>query len=590
MTKITRTRKGYNEPNLIFYDIETRIVNGKMEFRLGAFTCEGFSFLCYDVDTFTDKLIGLTDKRKTNMIIAHNGQFDFAILNHDYFNNFELKTFSTNPFIVNYVYRDLHKHSTNIIFIDSMSFFKNSLDELGKIFNQEKFTVDVLRDIFDSEIGYYCVQDTIVIQDVMNFINDQCIKYDIQFPLTFAQMAYLIYKKHFLNATLTCPDIPEIMLLEREGYFGGRVEVFDFNKYDAEVFDINSLYPYVMRNNYFPIGIISYYNRDNCFSNQESVSVLLQEKIENNELVMARVLVRVDNCYIGPIPKRMNGKIVFPCGEFETTLCTPELQLVKDNIIEVREMTVYIREKIFSNYVDTFYSERQKYDKKHPNNLFYKLLMNSLYGKFGQRRFEFSRFEELDGILKYGTTDLDVGDEELIRIDFFNGMAYRKDIFYDNKFAFVAISAFVTSYARVELYESLINNLDSLIYCDTDSMFLKDSPKQILIGDKLGEWELEHNYKDFEALGNKHYRAKGLLKVKGVPKEAEVIGDYCFKFEKITKLKESIVRYKDPIPRVIIMIKNYKGDYDKRLINEDKTTIPVNLVEGQEELTSLISS
>jgi len=584
MAKIRKIKKGYNNPNLIFYDIETNVVKERMVFRLGVITCENFSFTFYDVDLFTDAIINLTVKRKTNIIVAHNAQFDFSLLNHDYFNFFKLRTFSTNPFIVHYVFDDLKKHNTNIIFIDSMAFFKNSLDELGKIFGKEKIIVDVLRNKYDSEIDYYCVRDTLIVADIMNFINEQCIKYDIPFPVTFAQMAYLIYKRHFLKITLSPPSINEIMTHERDSYFGGRVEGFNFNKADTVVYDINSLYPYVMRNNYFPIAVVSYYNKQNCNENQETIMSFLHDKIESKQLVIAKILVEIKKCFIAPIPKRIKDKIVFPVGIFETTLCTPELELVKDNILEVREITHYSREKIFANYVDTFYTERMKYEKKHPNNLFYKLLMNSLYGKFGQRRFEFKRYEKYDDILRYGATDLDINNnKELIRIEFFNGKAYRKDIFLDNERSFVAVASFVTSYARVELYNSLINNLDIVYYCDTDSIIVKDTPQKIIIGKKLGEWKEEKIYKDFECLGNKHYKAKGVLKIKGVPKGAEVLSDYSFRFEKITKMKESIVRYNEPIPHVIIQTKNYTGTYDKRIIRKDKTTIPITITESQEE-------
>ena len=41
---------------------------------------------------------------------------------------------------------------------------------------------------------------------------------------------------------------------------------------------------------------------------------------------------------------------------------------------------------LFKEYVDTMYSIRTQYNKSHPMNLIAKLLMNSLYGKFGQRQ------------------------------------------------------------------------------------------------------------------------------------------------------------------------------------------------------------
>ena len=56
MTKIRRMKKGYNYPNIICYDIETYVINDRMEFRLGVVNCEGFAFTFYDVDLFTNAM------------------------------------------------------------------------------------------------------------------------------------------------------------------------------------------------------------------------------------------------------------------------------------------------------------------------------------------------------------------------------------------------------------------------------------------------------------------------------------------------------------------------------------------------------
>lgn len=40
---------------------------------------------------------------------------------------------------------------------------------------------------------------------------------------------------------------------------------------------------------------------------------------------------------------------------------------------------------IFKEYVNKMYNLRLQYDKGHPLNLIAKLLMNSLYGKFGMK-------------------------------------------------------------------------------------------------------------------------------------------------------------------------------------------------------------
>ncbi len=569
---IKRIKRGYTKAHLIYYDIETKTnENGELVFRLGAVTAENQTFIAYDKETFTEILISLCEKNKSNYLIAHNAQFDFSLLNHDRFSVCELYGFSTQPFLIHYKFKDDNKHVTNFVFIDSMSFFKNSLDELGKMFNEEKQIVDSIRDKFDSEIAEYCKQDTIVLSKIMNFIDEQCIKFDIRFPVTFAQMSFMIFKRHFLKQTLFNSDNEDIMRLERGSYFGGRVEAFNFNVQDtAYVNDINSLYPFVMENEYFPIKIQKYYSVIVCKNNQEKALSLLKRCINKKKLVIAKVVLDLPNEYIGKVPKRYDDKLIFPCGKFETTLCNPELELIKDNIVYVKEFTTYYKKRIFANFVTTMYHARMKYDKKHPLNLFFKLVMNSLYGKFAQRKFIFERKEEYDFLIRYGRNGLRTLNN-FQELDYFDYKAYYRSIDELNKKSFVAISSFVTSYSRKYLYNYLVENQNNLIYCDTDSLIVKDQAN-LDFGDKLGQWKLENTLHNFQVLGNKHYIADGLRKTKGVPSTARVLDNYNFEFEKITKIRESIVRFGTPQPHLILMKKVYKDEYTKRIVNKDLTT------------------
>ena len=54
--------------------------------------------------------------------------------------------------------------------------------------------------------------------------------------------------------------------------------------------------------------------------------------------------------------------------------------------IEIIRGYKFKRAKIFEGYVDALYKLRQEYPSGSPMNLIAKLLMNSLYGKFGQRQ------------------------------------------------------------------------------------------------------------------------------------------------------------------------------------------------------------
>ena len=582
---IHRLKRGYTKANLIYYDIETITVNDELKFRLGVVTAEGLSFVAYDAEIMTDIIISLCDKNKSNYIIAHNAQFDFSLLIHDKFDCCEMKAFSTQPFLIHYRLKDKHRNVTNFVFLDSMSFFKSSLDELGKVFGEEKQIIDVLRDRFDTEIAYYCVQDTKVLGKIMEFINEQAIKFDIRFPITFAQMSFNIFKRHYLKKKIVNPIIEEIMQLERESYFGGRVEAFNFEIHEkSKCFDINSLYPFVMEHNYFPVKIKKFFTQEVCLQHQTKIYDFVMKAIKNNKLIIAKVIVDIPECYIGPIPKRIDEKLIFPFGTFETVLCNPELELVKDNIIQVLEVSVYEKKRIFANFITDMYTSRLRYDSKHPLNLFYKLVMNSLYGKFAQRKFVFERKTMFDDILEFGKTDLR-HEDSFINLDFFNGKAFHREIKDINPKSFVAISSFVTSYARRYLYEFLIKNQDNLIYCDTDSMFVNNVPV-LVMNDKLGGWKEEYELTEFQVLGNKHYQSNEIRKIKGVPHFARVLDNYTFEFQKITKMRESIVRFGTPQPRLVMMKKIYNDEYTKRIVLPDLTTKALSIIEIHPSLIS----
>jgi hypothetical protein len=54
-------------------------------------------------------------------------------------------------------------------------------------------------------------------------------------------------------------------------------------------------------------------------------------------------------------------------------------------IFEVIRGYKYRTGDIFSGYVNKLYNMRKEYDKSHPMNFIAKLLLNSLYGKFGMK-------------------------------------------------------------------------------------------------------------------------------------------------------------------------------------------------------------
>ncbi|GAJ19963.1 unnamed protein product, partial [marine sediment metagenome] len=167
--------------------------------------------------------------------------------------------------------------------------------------------------------------------------------------------------------------------LERASYRGGRTECFflgDLTDGDYYVLDVNSLYPAVMVDIQYP--------RKYKKIVHEPILRDLRYALRNHS-VIARVLVET----IEPVYAVKQARTVFPIGRFMVTLCTPELKyaLEHNDIIEVESMVVYEQAPLFTRFINRIYKLRQQF--KAAGNESYqvlcKYLLNSLYGKFGQK-------------------------------------------------------------------------------------------------------------------------------------------------------------------------------------------------------------
>ena len=532
-------------------------------------------------------MLAKTESTK-NIVFAHQAQYDCAYLDFDEIGkSFELVGNNTNPFFFAYRKRKTTKRLVrqNLLFLDSMNFLKTSIKQLGKMFDCPKLEIDFAKATFE-EMEIYCKRDVEILAKTVNWIIGFHKQYDVAMSLTFPQFTYRLYRKRYLPITIKQTTKEQSMLLERLSYMGGRTEVFDFNKYRfAYVYDFNSLYPAIMNNNIFPISIIREISPSMArgFLFNEMLDEIF-EAHKNNQGVIAEVTLDLPESKFGIVPVRYNDKLCFPNGQFTTALCSPELKMVLEYITEIKQFIVYDMKDIFSEYIYYCYEERKKAINANDEimNWFWKLLMNSLYGKFGQRRYRDIPRPEYDNLYEFATSGLHENGV-LKNLTWLGGQAIQKETSPLNLNSFVAISSFVTSYARAKMYRFLSKYPDT-IYCDTDSLFLPN--QEIESSDLLGGLKLENIYYDFQAIGNKWYRWKdknGIShrKVKGVTHDAILISDNekesIYEMAHITKFKESIKRYGAPIPVNTIMIKHLSKSYDKRIKLENDTTKCLNL-------------
>jgi hypothetical protein len=204
---------------------------------------------------------------------------------------------------------------------------------------------------------------------------------------------------------------------------------------------------------------------------------------------------------------------------------------------------------------------------KNEIQLVYKLILNSLYGKFAEKL-------EKDVIQPF---NLEI--EELRDIKEFERIKNYIRYTIENEpasYNIVIWSVYVTAYARLMLYEEMTRL--NAIYCDTDSIITNQKTPS---GLKLGDLELEYKIKEGFIVKPKFYAfrtsEKEICKIKGV---SELLGfddfysrvkkksDYVeFRYKKFCKFKEALRRDLKP-NEIIEVIKRLEKKDSKRIFTK----------------------
>lgn len=111
----------------------------------------------------------------------------------------------------------------------------------------------------------YCEQDVITLYQIIEQFNLNIFsnfRIDILKYPTLSSIAFAIFRSKFLGKT-KIPLITGSMFYDiKQGYTGGSVDVFKPYGENIYYYDVNSLYPFVMRNCYMPVGNSTYFEGD----------------------------------------------------------------------------------------------------------------------------------------------------------------------------------------------------------------------------------------------------------------------------------------------------------------------------------------
>ncbi len=284
----------------------------------------------------------------------------------------------------------------------------------------------------------------------------------------------------------------------RDFYFGGRVQCFDYGILEGnfKVYDVNSMYPHVMRNIKHPIGA-SYITT----KNPRPEEILKDGRF--SRFPHKPYFIHFEGENKGALPIRTKAGLDFTSTYGEYFSCSHEIAVaMKYGLIKIKkifEIRSAFETITFDKYVDTYIVEKieGKREKNKTKELFAKLLLNSAYGKFGQNPENY-----FDYYVRYLGEDLPPKDYDLY-LDYGGVEIWRKPSPSHNYFD-VAVAASITSASRAVLLDAM-QNAERLLYCDTDSIICEGLNNVVLHETELGAWKLEGEGNRLAIAGKKLY-------------------------------------------------------------------------------------
>lgn len=529
---------------------------------------------------FWDWLISVSEQDRVLMFFGHNLSYDLRLLSA--WHELGDRDFRcTGVYMSQGVFLATFKRGKfKIRMVDTMNWFRGSLQSWAETIGDTKVPVDFKR-VSRRKLFEHCRKDVELTARLIFHWYDFVEKQGFGIlGSTLPAQAFNTYRYRFMPVPIMIHGHRKALTLERDAYFGGRTECFRLGVFRGgpfTCFDVNSMYASVMRITPVPVRFETY---------SEYLSVKDLMKLPAGLGAVAEVVLETDE----PVyPVAYDGRTLFPVGRFRTCLAWPELlhALAAGRVRSVIRAGVYRMAVIFSEYVRTLWRLRRKFqraDQKLWERLV-KLMLNSLYGKFGTWGQEWKETEniegESDGAYKGWSESLGREFEYFI----IGGKRYELSGKHESFNSFPLISATITSAARLTLWRWIVKaGLSHVYYCDTDSLMTDSTGAKALAVSvdpgRLGKLKIEGVTRKLEIYSPKDYIFGRKRRIKGVRRDAKRIGPDTWSTYKFVGLRGAIRRGEmKGIVRVLPVVKRLDHTYHKGIVHSSGVVSPIALAE-----------
>lgn len=442
----------------------------------------------------------------------------------------EAKQFSTmvddmgNWYGLQICFKTGNKKKKQVKLHDSAKKLIGSVADIAKRFNMEVTKGDIDHSIY-RPIGHvptpeevdYCDRDVIIIANALKVMFTQDMT-----KITSSSDALHLFRKtiganRFGHLFPSLPKAADDLI--RAGYKGGYVFVnpnFEYNEitkanYDVgsgRVYDVNSLYPFVMYTRLLPFGKPRFYAGK--YKEHDGYPLYTQ---------VLRADITLKPNHFPTIQAKSGGRfgadkyVKDSDGMMTLVLNSLDLALMFEqyDVHAIEYQYGYMFQAttgIFNEYLDHWREIKENSTGGVRETA--KLMQNSLYGKFGTNpmRYNMNPYLE-DGIVKWQLDNGTLG-----------------------KSVYIPMASFITSYARDYVIRLAQANYDCVAYIDTDSMhIIGNQPIDIWEHPTTyGAWKLENHFESSRYLRPKTYfetdGEEDVVKCAGLPKGSRHLVDF----------------------------------------------------------------
>lgn len=497
--------------------------------------CRVWAYAVCEVGNSDDVIVGTSidefmkwceDRKENDVVYFHNLKFDSQfIINWLFRNGYNFvddprdratKTFTTIIsdkglfYQVEVIFFKKYKRINKVTFIDSYKLIPLSVDNISKSFHMAMSKLEIDYTSHDElppdspltkEEEEYIKHDVQIVAHAIDYFHSQGLNKMTIGSCALHEYKSIINKRNFDKFFPTPKYHDDVKQSYRGGFTYLNPKFAGKTVGKGVVFDYNSLYPSVMRDEFLPFGTPIFfkgkYEYDPIYPLYTQM-IRCEFEIKPNKIPTIQIKYGYEF---------KGNEYLTSSGDTEVVLCLNsvdlELFFEQYNVYNLEYLSGWKFKScqgLFNDYIDKWSNNKiqAKKDKNHGLYLISKLFLNSLYGKFGQ-----------DTKIR---TKIPYLSEE--------GEVHYKDGEYEERDGiYIAMASFITSYARsrtIRAAQKITDDYNSgkskiqFIYADTDSLHCLSPDFEIPEGldidaTRLGALKFESKFTKAKFLRQKCY-------------------------------------------------------------------------------------